>query len=142
MQKKTIWIIVAVVTVAFVSMWGYNMLHANDIEMEYQYDFYYIASYKDVDGNTHYPSSGMTFIRADIYESNVSNNTILGLPNCYTLVADDGTKYEWTTGNTDCEHIPKGGSANIIVIYEVPKTVQKYYIDWNLVSVNAKCINH
>ncbi len=142
MQKKTIWIIVGVAAVAFVAIWGYNMSHANDIDLEYEYDFYYISSFKDTNGNMHYPQSGMAFIRADIYESNVSNREVLGLPNCYTLVAEDGTKYEWETGYTDCMHIPKGGSANIITIFEVPNKTQKYYVEWNAINYNAKCINH
>lgn len=62
---------------------------------------------------------------------------MLAFPNCYSLLTEDGNRYEWITGTTDCGELYGGEVAHIITTFEIPKSVNKVAIVWNLVSVNA-----
>ncbi len=141
MEKRT-WIIIAIIAIIFVAWWGYNIIDNGKIKVEYEYEITAVNQYTDGKGTVHYPSAGNMFVRADIYESNVSDGYVLGLPNCYSLKHPDGNNYDWTTGYTDCPNIPPRGSANIVTIFEVPNMTTKAIVFWNSPYVQAKCINH
>lgn len=55
-------------------------------------------------------------------------------------MTEDGNRYEWITGTTDRGELYGGEVAYIITTFEIPKSVNKVAIIWNLVSVNATLV--
>ena len=138
-----IWIkvIIGVTIVISIISIGSGMLFSDNPEIVYEYELFYECSYVDNDGVTHRPQSGNVFIWAEIHEINVGDSKVLALPNCYSLRSEDGTIYEWTTGWTEQEELYRNEPADIITIFEVPKSFQKGHIIWMMESVEATCAN-
>lgn len=134
-------ITIGVVAILLMISLGVMMIHSDDGEIVYEYELFYEYSYVDNDGVTHRPQSGNVFIWAEIHEVNVGDSKVLALPNCYSLRSEDGTVYEWTTGWTEQEELYENESADIITIFEVPKSFQRGHIIWMMESVEATCVN-
>ncbi len=138
MNKTTKIIIVAII--AFIAGGLYFAYHSyDDCSIGYDYEWDVIPYYYDTDG-VHYPSQGNKFVNAYITEVNTGKGKVLAFPNCYSLLTEDGNRYEWITGTTDRGELYGGEVAHIITTFEIPKSVNKVAIVWNLVSVNATLV--
>ena len=139
MQKNTkIIIIVAILAFAAGGWYVYDIY--NDASISYDYQYEMRSYYKDVDGNIHHPSSGNVYVYVYITQINTGHKTVLALPNCYNFITPDGQEYEWTTCVTEQTHLKKGETTHILSIYEVPSTVTRGAVVFNMIGVDAKLV--
>ena len=139
MEKNTK-ILVLVAILAFAAGGWYVYSLSDDASISYDYVWERHSYFKDSDGNTHYASSGNVYAYAYITEINTGHKEVLALPNCYTFVAE-GVEYEWTTDTTDFTRIRQGETAHILTIYEIPSSVTKGSVVWNMYWIDAQLVD-
>ncbi len=126
--KTVIIVIVAVLAGA----WLYHVYSSTQTYVQYDYTLYSYDYYQDDEGEYHYPESGNRYLYAYVTEIAVGTGSALATPNCYSFIDTDYNRYELTAGHTDMFMLDGGEITHLLVIFEVPKSVTKGAVVWNV----------